>query len=100
TAIAASVMALGLTAPAHAATVDSTCGITTTKAAASAYKATHPLDLAGNPTAAERKAAAAHDAEKTAWLGAKPVSCNTSGFTTQASGQITWMYHYTQATNY
>lgn len=62
-------------------------------AAAAAYKATHPLALAGTPTTAELAAAAAHDALKRQLLGTGTVG-------TQSYGQITWMYHYTQATSY
>ncbi len=92
-AVAASIMVLGLTAPAHAATVTSSCG-TSTPFTATQAKATQPLDLAGTP---DLKAAAAHQAAR----ATKPISCGAKTLAAAGtSGQITWMYHYTQITNY
>jgi hypothetical protein len=125
--VAASIAVLGLAAPAHAdgveaGGVDATAKCTTVLSAsdlraglgdattaaskeviavASAYKASHPLELAGKPTAADRAAVAAHDAQKAAWQrDRKGGDAACAGLSIQSSGQITWMYHYTQSTNY
>lgn len=94
TTLVTSMVALGIATPAHAATTSATCGFSpiTTAVSASGSKSTHPLDLAGTP---DLKAEAAHQASRGS-------SCGTTNSMTlaSASGQISWMYHYTQITNY
>jgi hypothetical protein len=74
-----------------------------TVAMVSAYKSTHDIFAAERPSADEQAKAAAHTARKERMFAngeikGQPVAC--SGASTQASGQITWMYHYGQVTNY
>ncbi|WP_203908822.1 hypothetical protein [Rhizocola hellebori] len=70
-------------------------------AAVSQYKSTH--ELFAKPTAAELAESAAHAARKEEMFAkgeikGQQVSC--AGRSTMASGQISWMYHYGQVTNY
>jgi hypothetical protein len=69
--------------------------------AVSRYKSTH--ELFARPTADELAQSAAHSARKEKMFAngeikAAKVACATRS--TAASGQISWMYHYGQVTNY
>ncbi|WP_203909313.1 hypothetical protein [Rhizocola hellebori] len=72
-------------------------------AAVSSYKAAHDLFAADRPTAAQLADSAAHQARKEEMFRKgeiKRAAVPCAGFSTNASGQISWMYHYGQVTNY
>jgi hypothetical protein len=72
-------------------------------AAVSSYKKAHDLFAADRPTAAQLAQSAAHQARKEEMFGKgeiKGAAVSCAGFSTSASGQISWMYHYGQVTNY
>ncbi len=72
-------------------------------AAVSAYKKAHDLFAGSRPSAAQLEELAAHNARKEQMFAkgeikGQAVPCATRS--TDAFGQISWMYHYGQVTNY